>query len=140
MKAMIPCVAVTTIWLACGCNQTTDPTTQAQQRSGAEPDALAGVSATEDVSSTERVQLALNWFPEAEHGGYYAALVHGYYADEGFDVEIIPGGPGAPVIQEVVVGRVGFGVVNADQILLGRAEARDASWFTRNQASTGWTS
>ncbi len=55
-----------------------------QRRS--EPGAGAGV---------QHVTLALNWFPEVEHGGFYAALVHGYYGDEGLEVEILPGGPGA---------------------------------------------
>ena len=36
----------------------------------------------------QKVTLALNWFPEAEHGGYYAALVNGHYEEEGLDVEI----------------------------------------------------
>ena len=26
-----------------------------------------------------KVTLQLNWFPEAEHGGFYAALQHGYF-------------------------------------------------------------
>ena len=46
---------------------------------------------TTDGKSLTPVTLQLNWFPEAEHGGYYAALVHGFFADEGLDVEIIPG-------------------------------------------------
>ena len=66
------------------------------------------------------VKLALNWFPEAEHGGFYAALVHGYFEEEGLNVEIQSGGPGAPVIQNVATGRVEFAVANADQVLLGR--------------------
>ena len=36
-----------------------------------------------------RVQLALNWFPEAEHGGFYAALVHGYYRQRGLDAGLV---------------------------------------------------
>ena len=76
--------------------------------------------ASTDASTETKIRLALNWFPEAEHGGFYAALVHGYYKEAGLDVEIVPGGPGAPVIQEVATGRVEFGVVNADQILLAR--------------------
>ena len=47
---------------------------------------------TTDGKSLTPVTLQLNWFPEAEHGGYYAALVHGFFADEGLDVEIIPAG------------------------------------------------
>ena len=69
-----------------------------------------------------KVTLALNWFPEAEHGGYYAALVNGYFKEEGLDVEIQPGGPGVPVIQNVATKRVMFGIANADQVLVGRNE------------------
>ncbi len=69
--------------------------------------------------------LALNWFPEAEHGGYYAALVNGYFKEEGLDVEIQPGGPGVPIIQNVATKRVMFGIANADQVLVGRNEQAD---------------
>jgi NitT/TauT family transport system substrate-binding protein len=69
-----------------------------------------------------KVTLALNWFPEAEHGGYYAALVNGYFQEEGLDVEIQPGGPGVPIIQNVATKRVMFGIANADQVLVGRNE------------------
>lgn len=73
----------------------------------------------------QKVTLALNWFPEAEHGGYYAALVNGHYEEEGLDVEIQPGGPGVPVIQNVATGRVMFGIGNADQVLVGRDKEAD---------------
>ena len=72
------------------------------------------------ADSPRRVTVLLNWFPEVEHGGFYAAEVHGYFAEEGLDVEIQPGGPGAPVIQQVASGRCDFAVANADQVLLGR--------------------
>ncbi|MDA0590963.1 MAG: ABC transporter substrate-binding protein [Planctomycetota bacterium] len=73
-------------------------------------------------TALQKVQLKLNWFPEAEHGGFYAALVHGYYEEAGLAVEILPGGPNEPVRQEVATGRVQFGISNADQILTARAE------------------
>ena len=76
-------------------------------------------------SDLTRVTLALNWFPEAEHGGYYAALVNGYFEEEGLDVEIQAGGPGVPVIQNVASKRVTFGIANADQVLVGRNEQAD---------------
>ncbi len=69
-----------------------------------------------------RVKLALNWFPEAEHGGFYAALVHGYYQKGGLEVEILGGGPDAPVIQRVATGAVEFGVTNADDVLVTRVQ------------------
>jgi NitT/TauT family transport system substrate-binding protein len=65
--------------------------------------------------------LALNWFPEAEHGGFYAALFDGYYAEEGLEVRILPGGPEAAVLARVATGTVDFGVENADQVVFGRA-------------------
>ena len=68
------------------------------------------------------VTLQLNWFPEAEHGGYYAALVKGYYRQAGLDVTIQPGGGNTPVVQEVALGRAQFGVANADDILFARAQ------------------
>jgi NitT/TauT family transport system substrate-binding protein len=71
---------------------------------------------------TAKVSLVLNWYPEAEHGGYYAALVHGYFAEAGLDVTIIPGGPNTPVLQKVATGAAHFGVSNADQVLLARAQ------------------
>ncbi|MDC0718843.1 ABC transporter substrate-binding protein [Nannocystis bainbridge] len=68
------------------------------------------------------VRIALNWFPEVEHGGYFAALVHGYYKEEGLDVEIVPGRPDAPVLPQVAAGRVDFAVADASEVLLARAQ------------------
>lgn len=68
------------------------------------------------------MRLALNWFPEAEHGGFYAAHLHGYYAARNLEVEILGGGPDAPVIQRVSTGAVEFGVTNADDVLYARAQ------------------
>lgn len=34
-----------------------------------------------------------NWLPQAEHGGYYQAMMDGTYAACGLDVTITPGGP-----------------------------------------------
>ena len=93
--------------------------------------AVAGCSGdtTKDADSQaggpRTVKLALNWFPEPEHGGFYAALLEGDFAAEGLEVEIIPGGPGAPVIPQLEVGRVEFGVVNGDQLLVQRGQGAD---------------
>ncbi len=80
---------------------------------------------TKSAGAMTDVTLALNWFPEAEHGGFYAAAVHGYFAEEGLNVTIRPGGPKVPVIADVAEGKVTFGVDNADKILLARAQQAD---------------
>lgn len=71
-------------------------------------------------SSLTKVKLQLNWMPEAEHGGYYEALLKGYFKEEGLDVEIIAGGPGVKVETETALGRVDFGIANADKVLTVR--------------------
>lgn len=73
-------------------------------------------SKTED--GLDEVKLMLNWYPEAEHGGFYAAREHGIFEKYGLSVEIVPGGPNAPVAQELVTGRVQFAIGNADDVLL----------------------
>lgn len=78
-----------------------------------------------DSNSPTKLTIALNWTAEAEHGGFYAALVHGFYKEEGLDVTIKQGGAGAPVIQDVATGTVEFGVDNADKLLLLRAQEAD---------------
>ncbi len=82
-------------------------------------------SQAKNAGGADKVVLVLNWYPEAEHGGYYAALVHGYYEEAGLDVEIQPGGPGTRVVAEVATGRANFGVANADRILTGCAQGAD---------------
>lgn len=62
------------------------------------------------------VVLQTDWFPQAEHGGFYQALVRGYYAEEGLAVEILPGGPGAMIKHKVVQGMAQFGMNRSDDI------------------------
>ena len=80
------------------------------------------VPAAPKTAALRKVKLLLNWFPEAEHGGFYAAQVHGYFNDAGVDVEIIAGGPGVAVVQQVATKQVEFAIANADPICFGRAE------------------
>jgi NitT/TauT family transport system substrate-binding protein len=82
---------------------------------------LAGLVAL-SVCGHAATKLALNWFPEAEHGGFYAAEADGIYKAAGLDVKLLPGGPGVPVLQQVATGRVDFGVSNADEVLIARSQ------------------
>ncbi len=47
----------------------------------------------DDGGEADPVQLQLQWTPQAQFAGYFAAVEQGYYADEGLDVEILDGGP-----------------------------------------------
>ena len=68
------------------------------------------------------LQLALNWYPDNQHAGFYGAELFGHFQRAGLQVEIVPGGPAAPVIQNVAMKRMACGVANADQVLLARAQ------------------
>lgn len=67
------------------------------------------------------VILQLNWKPEPEFGPFYAALQNGHFAAEGLDVELRPGGSGAPTTDLLATGQVPFAIVSADQVVLSRA-------------------
>ena len=64
-----------------------------------------------------KVILQADWYPQPEHGGFYNALVKGYYKDEGLDVAIQPGGPYVGVTQQVASGSAQFGMAGSDAIL-----------------------
>lgn len=68
-----------------------------------------------------KVRFQTDWFPQPEHGGYYQALAKGYYAAEGLDVEILPGGPNAQVMTGVATGRAELGMTNGDDVIVAVA-------------------
>jgi NitT/TauT family transport system substrate-binding protein len=102
--------------LISGCNQPDNPKANvAAQKSEPSPNG----------SAKDKVVLQLNWYPEAEHGGFYAAKVHGIFDKYNLDVEILPGGRSSTVPQELTIGRIQFGIINADELLLARQEGVD---------------
>jgi NitT/TauT family transport system substrate-binding protein len=81
---------------------------------------LAGCNRSSSSASTAgltRITLQADWYPQPEHGGFYTALVKGYYRDEGLDLSIQPGGPYVVVPQQVAAGAAQFGMASSDQIL-----------------------
>lgn len=77
------------------------------------------------VRSPEKVRLALNWKPEPQFGGFYAARVTDIDKKNGIELEIVPGGAGTPVIQMVAAGQFDFGIASADEVVVSRARGSD---------------
>lgn len=75
-------------------------------------------AATAPKTAPRKVILQTDWFPQAEHGGYYQALAKGYYAEAGLDVAIWPGGPGAGIKLKVARGDADFGLLRSDDLIL----------------------
>lgn len=71
--------------------------------------------------SPQKLRLALNWKPEPEFGGFYAAP----FSTNGLDVEILPGGAGTPTVQMVGAGSAEFGLVEADELIIARSRGND---------------
>jgi NitT/TauT family transport system substrate-binding protein len=69
-----------------------------------------------------KIVVQLDWVAEPEHGGFYQAAAKGYFKDAGLDVEIIPGGPNAFVMQKVATGRAQFGQGDSTNTLLAIAQ------------------
>jgi putative hydroxymethylpyrimidine transport system substrate-binding protein len=86
-----------------------------------EPTAINVPSPTGTPVVTE-VSLALDWFPNSNHAGFYMARGKGYYLDEGLEVNIfVPANP-EDVLKTVGAGRDDFGVSYQAEVLLARGE------------------
>ncbi len=70
------------------------------------------------VFGAGKIRLALNWKPEPQFGGFYAAELSGAFKKAGLEVEILPGGSGTPTIQLVATNQADYAVVSADEIIL----------------------
>ncbi|MEZ5570926.1 MAG: ABC transporter substrate-binding protein [Halioglobus sp.] len=69
----------------------------------------------------EPLVLALNWKPEPQFGGFYAAQVQGFYREKHINVNIIEGGSGTPTIQMLLAGKVDYAIVSADEVVIAHA-------------------
>ncbi|MCP4807489.1 MAG: ABC transporter substrate-binding protein [Proteobacteria bacterium] len=103
--------------LALACS-TPEPTTAIAPAATLEPN--------RDEPALIPIRLALNWFPEAEFGGFYEGVLGGHYERAGFAVEIIPGGPGAPTLQLIESGQAEVAITAADDLLIKRSKRAKA--------------
>ena len=70
-----------------------------------------------------KVTLQLNWKPEPQFGGFYAAREAA--AKHGLEIDVVAGGVGTPTVQMVAAGNVPFAVVSADEIVIARSKGAD---------------
>lgn len=89
--------------------------------------ACAGTSSPPTTSSdTETgpvaVSLRLPWFPSAQFAGEYVALAKGFFAEEGLDVTINPGGFDINSITLVAAGTDTFGLHDTNSLILANSQ------------------
>jgi putative hydroxymethylpyrimidine transport system substrate-binding protein len=84
---------------------------------------VAGCGEKEDVlepTGSKHVELMLDYFPNADHAGIYAAQAGGDFKEAGLDVEIRqPPDPAAP-IKQVAAGRVDLAISYEPEVLRAR--------------------
>jgi NitT/TauT family transport system substrate-binding protein len=79
---------------------------------------------TDGDTGLTRVTLQTDWYPQPEHGGFYTAVVKGFYRDEGLDVTIVPGGPFTVAGRQVAAGAAEFGLSSSDKTLESVADGQ----------------
>lgn len=74
------------------------------------------------AQDAERVTLALDWYPNANHAGLYLAEASGTFAEAGLDVEVYTPSDPTVVLQTVGAGQDTFGISYQTDVLLARAQ------------------
>lgn len=77
------------------------------------------IACSSDEEKTS-VSLALDWFPNSNHAGIYAALDQGYFEDEGLDINVYTPSDPSSVLQTVGAGRDDFGISYQTDLLQAR--------------------
>ncbi|MBM9459866.1 ABC transporter substrate-binding protein [Nocardioides sp. zg-536] len=93
-------LAASTVLAACGSDDEGDDKTSA-----------SGCNVGNDV------KLQLQWLPQAQFAGYYAALDQGYFSDEGLNVEIIPSGGDIVPQDALASGDVDYAIAWVPKVL-----------------------
>ncbi|MBI5767249.1 MAG: ABC transporter substrate-binding protein [Verrucomicrobia bacterium] len=82
----------------------------------------AGERAASAQPALVKVSLQTDWFPQAEHGGFYQALAKGYFREAGMEVAILPGGPGAGIKPKIARGDADFGLNRSDDVIVAASQ------------------
>ena len=84
-----------------------------------------GEPASTDCESTDSVSLQLQWFTQAQFGGYYAAIDQGFYADQCLEVEIKEGAVEIVPQAELASGNADFAIAWVPKALQTREAGAD---------------
>ncbi|HEU5433025.1 MAG TPA: ABC transporter substrate-binding protein, partial [Thermomicrobiales bacterium] len=74
------------------------------------------------AQNADKVTVALDWYPNANHAGLFLARERGYFAANRLDVDLYTPSDPATVLQTVGAGRDDFGISYQTDVLLARAQ------------------
>ena len=98
------------------CSSTASPAASTTASTGASPAASAALT---------KVRFVLQWVPQAQFAGYFAAMDQGYFKDAGLDVTIVNGGPDINPMQVVASGGAELGTTWVPKMLASREGGTD---------------
>jgi len=75
-----------------------------------------------DADKPVPVKIAMKWFFAGTMAPYFAAKYNGVFRKSGVEVELLPGGPSAPSIDNVLLGNAEFGITGAHDLAISRAK------------------
>ena len=92
--------------------------------SGATEETSEGDAGAEEAAPAEltKVKYVQPWVIQGESAGQFAAVEQGFFAEEGLDVEIIPGGPDVRAGALLASGSADFAVMNPSGVYTNRQE------------------
>ncbi|MFP5452467.1 MAG: ABC transporter substrate-binding protein [Thermoleophilia bacterium] len=79
-------------------------------------------SETGTDAANEPVQLLLDWYPNADHAGIFAAAGEGFFAEQGLAVTPTVPSDAAAALKEVGAGKAPFAISYEPEVLLARAQ------------------
>jgi len=85
----------------------------------------------------EPVTLQLQWVTQAQFAGYYVALDKGWYAEEGIDLTIKPGGPDLVPVDLLASGTVDFATALLPDLAVAVQEGKPLVSIAQIQQSNG---
>jgi len=90
---------------------------------------LVAVGCSSGPAALTPVKLQLQWFPQAQFAGYFAAVDQGFYKAEGLDVTILPGGVDIVPATVVAGGNAEFGISWVPKALASRESGADIQFI-----------
>lgn len=82
------------------------------------PESATAPAETSGTTNLHRLTFINDWYPEAEHGGYFAAKLKGYWRELGLDVTLVAGGPNPDIEKKVALDENALGIVRGDAVFI----------------------
>jgi NitT/TauT family transport system substrate-binding protein len=108
-----------------GAAPVTQPPTDTTVADGDGGDGDGGSGDAGECESVDNVSLQLQWFVQAQFGGYYAAKDRGIYADYCLDVTVLEGGVDIVPQQQLADGAADFAIAWVPKALQSREAGAD---------------